>query len=75
MKFGQLIEYEMRNIFLKEKCGGEASPRPFYKKSKLSISLDQTFWNVMKFVFIVCPSHGLPKCIKTKVLTTCSDLV
>ena len=40
MKFGQLIEYEMRNIFLKEKCG-EASPRPFYKKSKLSISLDQ----------------------------------
>ena len=41
MKFGQLIEYEMRNIFLKEKCGGEASPRLFYKKSKLSISLDQ----------------------------------
>ena len=23
------------------KYGGEASPRPFYKKSKLSISLDQ----------------------------------
>ena len=23
------------------KCGGEASPRPFYKNSKLSISLDQ----------------------------------
>ena len=23
------------------KCGGEASPRPFYQKSKLSISLDQ----------------------------------
>ena len=31
MKFGQLIEYNMRNIFLEksyEKCGGEASPRP-----------------------------------------------
>ena len=34
----------MRNIFLEKpdiKCGGEASTRPFYKKSKLSISLDQ----------------------------------
>ena len=30
----------MRNIFL-EKCGGEASPRTFFKKSKLKISLNQ----------------------------------
>ena len=44
IKFGQLIEYEMKNIFLEEsyrKCGGEASSRPFYKKSKLKISLNQ----------------------------------
>ena len=44
MKFGQLIEYNMRNIFLEKsytKCGGETSPRPFSEKSKLSISLDQ----------------------------------
>ena len=44
MKFGQLIEYNMRNIFLEKsytKCGGETSPRLFSKKSKLSISLDQ----------------------------------
>ena len=44
MKFGQLIEYNMRNVFLEKsykKCCGETSPRPFYKKSKLSISLDQ----------------------------------
>ena len=42
-KFGQLIEYNMRSIFLETytKCGGEASPRPFYKNPKLSISLDQ----------------------------------
>ena len=42
MKFGQLIEYNMRNIFLKKsctKCGTEASPRLFYKKSK-SVCLD-----------------------------------
>ena len=45
MKFGQLIEYNMRNSFLEKPyttCGGEASPRHFYKKkSKLSISLDR----------------------------------
>ena len=44
MKFGQLMEYNMRNIFLKKantNCGGETIPRPFPKKSKLSISLEQ----------------------------------
>ena len=44
MKFGQLIECNMRNIFLEKsytKCGGETSPRPFIEKLKLSISLDQ----------------------------------
>ena len=44
MKFHQLIEYNMRNIFIEKsytECGGEAIPRPFFKKLKLSISLDQ----------------------------------
>ena len=44
MKFGQLIEYNMANIFLEKpytECGGETIHRPFSKKSKLSISLDQ----------------------------------
>ena len=44
MKFGQLIEYNMRHISDEKsytKCGGETIPRPFSKKSKLSISLDQ----------------------------------
>ena len=44
MKFGQLIDYNIRNIFLEKpytKCGGETSPRPFSEKLKLSISLDQ----------------------------------
>ena len=34
MKFGQLIEYNMRNIFIEKssiKCCQEASPRPFHK--------------------------------------------
>ena len=44
MKFGQVIEFNMRNIFLEKsntKCGREAIPRPFSKKSKLIISMDQ----------------------------------
>ena len=40
MEFGQLIEHNMRNILL-EKFGKETSPTPFYKKSKLCISVDQ----------------------------------
>ena len=44
MKFGQLIEYNMRNIFVEKpytKSDGETIRKPFSKKSKLSISLDQ----------------------------------
>ena len=44
MKFGQLIECNMINIFLEisyAKCGGKNSPRPFSEKLKLSISLYQ----------------------------------
>ena len=35
MKFGQFIEYNMRNIFLEKSCtkyGGETISRPFSKK-------------------------------------------
>ena len=44
MKFGQLIECNMRNIFLQKsytKYDEEISPRPFSEKLKLNISLDQ----------------------------------
>ena len=44
MKFSQLMECDMRNIFYEKfytNCGGGTSPRPFYKISKLSMSLDQ----------------------------------
>ena len=43
MKFGQLIERNMRNILPEKSCtkqGGKTSPRPFSDKLKLSISLD-----------------------------------
>ena len=54
MKFSQLIYYEKREIYeitweffffffekSFSKCFGEGIPRPIYKKSKLSVSLDQ----------------------------------
>ena len=44
MKFGHLIKYNMRNIFLEKlytRYGGETIPRYFSEKSKLRISLDQ----------------------------------
>ena len=44
IKFDQLIDYDMRNIFLKKsyaKYGGKASLRLFDIKSKLIISLEQ----------------------------------
>ena len=44
MKFGQLIEYNMRDIFVKKaytKCARKTIPRPVSKKLKLSISLDR----------------------------------
>ena len=44
IKFCQLIEYNMRNIFFKKshrKWGRKTIPKPFSKKSKLSISLDE----------------------------------
>ena len=44
MKFGQLIGYNMRNIFVEKsdtQCAGDTIPSPLPKKSKLSISLHQ----------------------------------
>ena len=44
MKYGQLIECDMKSIFLEKsytKYGGETSPRPFSEKLKFTISLDQ----------------------------------
>ena len=58
MKFGQLIEYNMRNIFLEKSytnCGSEIIPKPFSTKPKLRIFLDIFLeYFLIYFVFIVC---------------------
>ena len=60
MELGQLIENNMRNIFLEKsysRCGGEASPRPFSENLKLIISLDQ--WRkVLYSIFLWNPNLG-----------------
>ena len=73
MKFGQLIEYNMRNIFLEKsytKCGGETSPRLFSGKLKLSISLDHSL-KFFTIYFYCILSLWLSKYIETKLHTTC----
>ena len=43
MRFGQLIENNMKKIFHEKshtKCGGEASQRPFFNDSNTSRSTD-----------------------------------
>ena len=78
IKFGQLIEYNMRNILFKKtpkKCDGEASPRPFHEKSKLSIHLDQQSENLYSLFLVHVQVLCLQKYIKTKVATTCFYLI
>ena len=53
----------MRNIFLEllwTKCSGQTSPRSFFQKFKIKPTSGSTVWNVIKFVFVVCPDQGLP---------------
>ena len=60
MKFSQLIECSIRNIFLEKsytKCGGETSPRPFSEKLKLSMSLDQ-YSKVLYSLFLLYGKLG-----------------
>ena len=60
IKFGQLIDHDMRNIFLEisyTKCGEEAGPRPFPEKLKFSISFIQ-------FVYTVCQAKGYRNTLK-----------
>ena len=58
MKFGQLIECNMRKVSLEKsytKLGGKTIPRPISKKSKLNVSLDQ-YLKFYTFCFYCMPS-------------------
>ena len=60
MKFGQLIKYNMRKVFLEKsysKRGRENIPRPFSKKSKLSIFLDDLIVLIKSFYYMTKKSR------------------
>ena len=74
MKFGQLIDCNLRNIFLEEsytKCGGETTPRPSWdQKNQNRAYLWIDIPKFYRFYFYSLPSGGLAKLIETKLETT-----
>ena len=63
MKFVQIMEYKMKNIFLQTsvtKGGEETTPRLFYKKSKVNLFLDQHS-EMLKSLFIFHVQVGVYK--------------
>ena len=76
MKVSQKMEYNKRNSFLENsytKCGGEASPKRFHEKSKLSIFLDQQS-EMLDNLLLHVQKKFYQNFVKIKVLTTCADL-
>ena len=56
MKFGQIIECNMRNIFLEKwytNCAAGTSPRPFFEKLKMNIISGSLVESFIQFAFIV----------------------
>ena len=67
MEVGQLIIHNMRNIFLKKsftKSDEETMLRPFSKKSKFSISLDQDSKVLFSLFVIICQVEGYRNILK-----------
>ena len=77
MKFGQLIEYNVRKVFLEKsftKYIGETIPIPFSKNSILSISVEHIL-KCYTVCFCCMSSWGLSKYIETKLQMTCFYLI
>ena len=72
MKFGQLIEYNMGNSFPEKsctKCGWETTPGPFSKQNWAYLQINFQKFHAVCFYFVSL-SPGLPKYIKTTIMTT-----
>ena len=68
MKVGQLIEYNMSNIFVEKsytKCRKETIPRLLSRKSKLRISLDQYFKVLNSFFLLYANFEGYQNIVKS----------
>ena len=73
-KFGQVIEHNIRNIFLKtytQNVAGKQFPDPFLKDQNSTY-----LWiSRLKFYTVCLPSFGLSKYIETKLQTTSFHLI
>ena len=75
MKRGQLIGYNMKNIFLEKpytKCGGETSSRPISKNLKLSmnLSLDQQSEHLYSFLLFCVKIEDYQNILKPLAFTS-----
>ena len=76
VNIGQLIEYNMRNNFLENHAQNVVEMlvcEKLYRKSRAYLLVNSV--KCLKFLFILSPSQGLPKYIKTKMLATCFNLI
>ena len=67
MKFGQLIECNVRNIFLQKvftKCDGKTSPRPFSKTIKIEHISGSIVNSFIQFAFVVWQAEGQQNILK-----------
>ena len=78
MKFGQLIEYNMRNIFLKKilyKMWWRNYSQTLFSKFEIELISGSIVQNFIKSVFIVCQVGGHLDIIETKLQTSCFHLI
>ena len=69
VKFGQLIKYNLRNIFLKNsypKCGGEIFLDVFLKIQNRSYLRVNSLISFIQFVFIICQVQGYQNILKLR---------
>ena len=74
MKFAQVMECNVRNIFLERPCANwvlETTPRPLSKESKWILSLDKH----SEICFCCMCGPQTTKIIEIKELTTCIYLI
>ena len=69
IKFGQIKEYNMRNVFLEKtytKCGGKTNSRAFSKKSKLSLYLNQHYEHLCSLILLYVKVEDYQNILKLK---------
>ena len=78
MKVGQLIEYNMRNVFVEKsytKCAGESIPRPLSKKMKIKNISGSIVESIQQFLFYCMLIRELSKYSEIRLQTICFYLI